>query len=309
MGQTDRTGEYSIAAVSKLTGIGCHALRVWERRYGFPVPRRSPSGHRRYGADQVGILRRVAQRMARGEALAELMGEVRSGLMVPESDGPATPPLAPALLALIDRLQAGDIPGAEGAYRDAAAGLSDLERVRSVLAPALVEVGERWFRGECDVFQEHTASGFLRMKIALLGESIRAANLRPRKTAVVGTVQGDRHEGGVLMVGLMLESAGWRVLSLGVDLPVREFQKAVDLWKPDAVCISFVLSRNINKRFDELARLRGAPVYVGGRSIVNYQGLARKHGLRPLVGPAEEAVRKLIVEVESGSRPGTGAEA
>ena len=29
---------YSIAAVSKLTGISCHTLRVWERRYGFPVP-------------------------------------------------------------------------------------------------------------------------------------------------------------------------------------------------------------------------------------------------------------------------------
>src|SRR3954454_12646166 len=31
---------YSIAAVSKLTGASCHALRVWERRYGFPVPHR-----------------------------------------------------------------------------------------------------------------------------------------------------------------------------------------------------------------------------------------------------------------------------
>ena len=35
---------YSIAAVSKLTGVSCHALRVWERRYGFPVPQRSPRG-------------------------------------------------------------------------------------------------------------------------------------------------------------------------------------------------------------------------------------------------------------------------
>src|SRR5271168_4724194 len=32
---------YSIAAVSKLAGVSCHALRVWERRYGFPVPERS----------------------------------------------------------------------------------------------------------------------------------------------------------------------------------------------------------------------------------------------------------------------------
>jgi hypothetical protein len=29
--------EYSIAAVSRLTGMSCHALRVWELRYGFPA--------------------------------------------------------------------------------------------------------------------------------------------------------------------------------------------------------------------------------------------------------------------------------
>ena len=39
---------------------------------------------------------------------------------------------------------------------------------------------------------------------------------------LAGTVQGDRHEGGVLMIGLLLELAGWRALALGVDLPVRE---------------------------------------------------------------------------------------
>ena len=58
MGTSKTSGEteYSIAAVSKLTGVSCHALRVWERRYGFPVPHRSASGHRRYSRDQVRLL-------------------------------------------------------------------------------------------------------------------------------------------------------------------------------------------------------------------------------------------------------------
>src|SRR5262249_37768487 len=48
--------EYSIAAVSKLTGISCHTLRVWERRYRYPVPARSPAGHRRYDRGQIQML-------------------------------------------------------------------------------------------------------------------------------------------------------------------------------------------------------------------------------------------------------------
>ena len=71
--------EYSIAAVSKLTGVSCHALRVWERRYGYPVPRRAPSGHRRYGDEQVRVLRQIAQLMHHGSPIGDLIAEVRAG--------------------------------------------------------------------------------------------------------------------------------------------------------------------------------------------------------------------------------------
>ncbi len=103
-------------------------------------------------------------------------------------------------------------------------------------------------------------------------------------------MQGERHEGGVLIIALLLELAGWRSLYLGTDLPTREFQKAIDRWRPDAVGVSFVLSRNITKRFAELSQLSGAPVFVGGRSILNYRSLARRHGLIPLPGPGSQAV-------------------
>ena len=103
------------------------------------------------------------------------------------------------------------------------------------------------------------------------------------------------------MVALLLEMAGWRAVSLGVDLPTDQFQRAVDRWRPDALCLSFVLSRNVSKRFGELSALRGVTVYVGGRSLVNYQGLARRHGLRPLVGDGEDGVRCLVEEVEAAA--------
>ena len=88
-------------------------------------------------------------------------------------------------------------------------------------------------------------------------------------------VQGDRHIGGILMLNVLLERSGWRVFNMGVDVPVCEFQKAIDALNADAIGLSFVLSRNINKRFQELERIRGLPIFVGGRSILNYQNLAR----------------------------------
>ena len=86
------------------------------------------------------------------------------------------------------------------------------------------------------------------------------------------------------MAHLLFERAGWRVINLGVDLPVPEYARAVEQVRADALALSFVLSRNINKRFQELSKIRNVPIFVGGRSIVNHQGLARRHGLIPLIG-------------------------
>ncbi len=38
----------TIREVARRTGVSPATLRIWESRYGFPVPQRLPSGHRRY---------------------------------------------------------------------------------------------------------------------------------------------------------------------------------------------------------------------------------------------------------------------
>ena len=52
------------------TGVGEATLRAWERRFGFPSPRREPSGHRRYSRDEVERIRAVVRERDRGLSLA-----------------------------------------------------------------------------------------------------------------------------------------------------------------------------------------------------------------------------------------------
>lgn len=291
--------DHTIAAVSKLTGISCHALRAWERRYGFPVPQRSPSGHRRYSHEQVELLRRVAALLHQGETIGPLMAELRAGDLPP----PVTPciEVGPTGLVadLVDRLLDADLSMAEPLFSRLTLGRTPAEVVAQVIEPVLIDVGERWFSGRCAVAQERSATGYLFRKLHCLIEAAQRANTAPARLALVGTVQGERHEGGALIFGLMLELAGWRAVILGSDLPVREYQAATQRWQPDAIGLSFVLSRNVNKRFDELSRLRGAPIFVGGRSILNYQRLARRHGLIPLLGPASSAITQFLETMSS----------
>ncbi len=296
---------YSIAAVSKLTGVSCHALRVWERRYGFPVPARSPSGHRRFSADQVHVIRKVADLARGGEPIGNLIESVRSGQLVLDAvqSEPRFEGAERAMFEiLVDRLASADLEGADQIYDKLAKQMSQLDLITTVINPAMTDIGDRWYRRDCSIYQERTVTGFLRRKLDHMLETAQRANPNPKRIVLVGTVQGDRHQGGALMFGVLVELAGWRALDLGVDLPVSEYQKAALAWKPDAIGLSFVLSRNINKRFKELSLIRDVPVFVGGRSILNYQGLARKHGLIPLFGPIADSIIAFQAEMESRSR-------
>lgn len=69
----------SIGDVARATGLGEATLRAWERRYGFPQPRREAAGgHRRYAAEEVERLLRVVAERERGIALPVAIERARA---------------------------------------------------------------------------------------------------------------------------------------------------------------------------------------------------------------------------------------
>jgi DNA-binding transcriptional MerR regulator len=51
-------------AAAKLLGVSPNTLRSWERRYGFPRPRRTPGGHRQYELQEIEALRQALDETA-----------------------------------------------------------------------------------------------------------------------------------------------------------------------------------------------------------------------------------------------------
>jgi DICT domain-containing protein len=62
----DMTTDLAIKDVAERTGIAAGTIRMWEQRYGFPAPDRTPSGYRRYTQDDVEALRKVLALRRRG---------------------------------------------------------------------------------------------------------------------------------------------------------------------------------------------------------------------------------------------------
>ncbi len=58
--------ELAIKDVAERTGIAAGTIRMWEQRYGFPVPERTAAGYRRYTEADVETLRKVLALRHRG---------------------------------------------------------------------------------------------------------------------------------------------------------------------------------------------------------------------------------------------------
>jgi len=249
-------GAMSIGALSKATGIAVETLRTWERRYGVPVASRKPSGHRLYPAAAVEPLRRVAQLLARGHRPAEVLALAPAELapLLALSEGRSTPPIVPPARTSSRGTAAPDAvhPGAVAELLDATRGfdrdrmlrmlrarwsrLGPLRFLDDVAGPFLVAIGAGWEDGEVRIRHEHFAteclSDFLR---EVRGPHQERAD---GPLVVAATLEGDRHEGGLLMATVLLAVRGWRVLHLGPDSPVAEIVELARTHPLDAVAIS-----------------------------------------------------------------------
>jgi len=67
----------TIRDVAERTGLAAGTIRMWEQRYGFPIPERTPSGYRRYRPDDVETLRRVQAYRATGLSVTAAIERAR----------------------------------------------------------------------------------------------------------------------------------------------------------------------------------------------------------------------------------------
>ena len=78
------TEPLTIREVARQTGVPEGTLRMWETRYGFPVPERLPSGHRRYSDDDVQRVRQVSRDRETGMSMPAAIERAQQVASEPE---------------------------------------------------------------------------------------------------------------------------------------------------------------------------------------------------------------------------------
>ena len=128
------SGVYTIAEVEAMTGLSAEVLRQWERRYGFPKPRRTPGGHRLYSAEDVEALKTIKRWLEEGATPKAAIRRYLAQEVRPEDLG----------TGLLEALLRGDLAGAEALFRRGLRFWGPEGVLEHLLLPVLREVGEAW---------------------------------------------------------------------------------------------------------------------------------------------------------------------
>ncbi len=134
-------------------------------------------------------------------------------------------------------------------------------------------VGVRFKAGDMFVPEVMMSARAMSTGIELVKPLIADTNMPSAGKVVIGTVKGDLHDIGKKLVVMMLESAGFQVVDLGVDQAPADFVKAVQEHNPHVVGMSALLTTTMLKMKDTVDALKEAglrdkvKVIVGGAPV------------------------------------------
>ena len=116
------------------------------------------------------------------------------------------------------------------------------EILRKGLISGMDIVGERMESGEMFIPEVLMAAQAMSGAVEILKPLLAEGESASAGKIVIGTVKGDLHDIGKNLVVMMLESAGFDVIDLGVDVEPAAFVKAIQDNQPKVVGLSALLT-------------------------------------------------------------------
>ncbi len=136
------------------------------------------------------------------------------------------------------------------------AGTNPLAIINQGLMAGMNIVGARFKAGDMFVPEVMMAARAMSSGIALVKPLINDSDMPNAGKVLIGTVKGDLHDIGKNLVAMMVESAGFKVVNIGIDISPEKFAEAVKEHTPDIIGMSAMLTTTMMQMKEIIEHLK-----------------------------------------------------
>jgi 5-methyltetrahydrofolate--homocysteine methyltransferase len=143
------------------------------------------------------------------------------------------------------------------------------------MVAAMGEVGRLFEEGEYFVPEMLVSARAMQEGLALLKPALAIGNVQAAGKVIIGTVQGDLHDIGKNLVGMMLEGAAFEVVDLGTDVSADKFIAAIQSTGAQIVAMSALLTTTMGNMKTTIQAIEAAglrnkvKIMVGGAPLTD----------------------------------------
>lgn len=170
-------------------------------------------------------------------------------------------------------VETGKIKEIEGIVQEALDEKIGPMEILDAMVEAMGIVGNKFSAGELFVPEMLIAAKAMSKGVEVLRPLLAGEAASSLGTCVIGTIQGDLHDIGKNLVCMMIESTGFNMVDLGVDVPPEKFIAAIkENNNVSLVALSALLSTtmpSLQKTVEEIkaSGLAGFKIMVGGAPV------------------------------------------
>lgn len=181
-------------------------------------------------------------------------------------------------------------------------GMKPLDIVEKGLVPGMSAIGLKFKNNEVFVPEMLIAARAMKEAMILLEPLLAKAGIKPKYTAVIGTVQGDLHDIGKNLVSMMLKGANFGVVDVGTNVDPEKFISAAKENNASIIALSALLTTTMPAMKTTIDAIRAAgltsvKVMIGGAPISQeYADQIGADGYSPDAASAVDLALKLVGE-------------
>lgn len=243
---------YNIQMASKLSNVGIHTIRIWERRYKAVEPARDPSGHRNYSKDDIEKLSLLNELCKMGFAISKIANldpdtlkeKLREHGNEKDVFKMKTPEprmnekeIEEILLVSLMALKAYRLDIVSNELNRLKKALTGRQFALKVALPLMGELGQAVAGGDYSISHEHALSSIMKFHLSHFLYNSETGQTVSRKRILLCGVEGDMHEFGILIAAVLCRHYNYDFFYLGPNLPSEALIDASHFLESEVIVI------------------------------------------------------------------------